>query len=453
MKHLIRWQYISKQCTGSLLRGLPLIAVMLITACTTSQPALKTPQEAYGAKPAYDYPINNPFAATIIGLPPQMRVDYSALPLPKERTITLYNDRKIPGGFWYQDGLRYSVLLQSKPAPLVYIIAGTGADNRAADMLTLGDMLFTGGYSVVLLPSTTHPNFIINASENFTPGNPLQDSKDLYNLMKQIDAKLAKETTITGHMLMGYSLGAWNAAYAAKLDDEQHALNFSRVVMINPPLSLYSSMKMIDGYLYRALPNGISGADSFVKGFLKRLSSVSQSSDALDFSNERLLIDAYDKYQPNDATLATIIGLSFRLAAVDMLFTADVMNHDGYVFPKNQDFTIATPLDSYMSVALRRSFKDYMDEMYFPIFHARYPGYTERDFIAQSNLESLSGYIAGSGKFFMITNKDDIILAPGELEKLVRLFGKNAVVFPNGGHLGNLGHPAVAYQILQFMQH
>ena len=211
-------------------------------------------------------------------------------------------------------------------------------------------------------------------------------------------------------------------------------------------------MQTLDALLYRSLPNGINSAYYFIKTTVQRLSSVEQSSDALDFRNERLLIDAYTQDKLGDSRLATIIGINFRLAAVSMLFTADVMGHDGYIFPKNREFTTGTPLDDYMGVALRTSFKDYFDELYTQKYLASDPSLTKQKLIAEGNLESLAGYIAQHKNIGMITNADDVILAPGEYKKLVRLFGKNAVTFPNGGHLGNLAHPAVAYRIVKFLR-
>ncbi len=414
----------NKSCLGR--RTFPLLVLLtatLITSCTP-EPKRITPQQVLNSPPAYNYPINNPYAATIIGLPPEMRVDYSAIPAPKDETLTLFKDRPIPEGFWYQDGFKYSQLLQPKAAPVVYVIAGTGADSRSETIRIISNILYASGFSIVLLPSPTHPNFIINASQNYIVGRPAQDAQDLYRVMKIVDRKIAVQATVTGHMLIGYSLGALDAAYTAKLDDEQKSLNFSKVLLINPPLSLYSSMKVLDTMLYRALPDGVNDADYFVKTALSRLSRVDQSSDALDFSNERLLLDAYNQYNPSDSRLATIIGLSFRLAAADMIFTSDVMSHSGYIFPKNQRFTTSTSLNPYLAVALRTSFRNYFDDIYTEKFRAEDRRLTKQALIDESSLQSMAGYISHHPEMGLITNRDDIILAPGELDKLVHLFGK-----------------------------
>ena len=37
-------------------------------------------------------------------------------------------------------------------------------------------------------------------------------------------------------------------------------------------------------------------------------------------------------------------------------------------------------------------------------------------------------------------NADDIILADGELDYLVGVFGARAKIYPDGGHCGNMAH-------------
>lgn len=363
----------------------------------------------------------------------------------------MFKDRRIPEGLWYENGLRYSVLLQKKPAALVYVIAGTGADCASPDMITIAEMLYSAGFSTVLLSSPTDPNFIVNASSNFIPGRPSQDAHDLYEVMKRLDPEITAESHATGHMLIGYSLGALDALFTARLDSEENALHFGKTLLINPPLNLYSSIKTLDRMFYKALPHGVDDADNFVKKTVKRLSSLKQSNDALDFGNEKLLLDAYNKYKPNDRQLQTIIGMSFRLAATNMIFVSDVMGHHGYVFPKNEEFTTGTHLNHYFAVTLRVRFQDYFNELYAHYYLAANPGLTKQALIDEDDVAGFAPFIK-THNIGVVTNADDIILAPGEYDRLVRLFGSKAITFPTGGHLGNLGYPAVAYRIIEFMK-
>ena len=96
---------------------------------------------------------------------------------------------------------------------------------------------------------------------------------------------------------------------------------------------------------------------------------------------------------------------------------------------------------------------NYFDEIYTEKYMSEDKNATRQSLIDESSLQSLAGYIASHPKIGLVTNRDDVILAPGESEKLAKLFGRNAMIYPNGGHLGNIADPAVTYHIVYFMEH
>jgi hypothetical protein len=51
-----------------------------------------------------------------------------------------------------------------------------------------------------------------------------------------------------------------------------------------------------------------------------------------------------------------------------------------------------------------------------------------------------------------MSNEDDIILAPGQIEFLQELFGPRAQVWPTGGHMGNLGSRAVTGYVVDYFR-
>src|SRR5688572_32380782 len=105
-----------------------------------------------------------------------------------------------------------------------------------------------------------------------------------------IDERLRRSVGISRYYLTGYSLGGWHAAYVAKLDDEQTGFGeqagfgFERVLLINPPLSLYHSVKEIDAMMVRGLPEGIYGLDAFLNRAVTRLVAY-RGTDPLDFQD------------------------------------------------------------------------------------------------------------------------------------------------------------------------
>lgn len=428
--------------------ALTALAAVLLFGCSNKDKALEEP--LFTSQPVYNYPLANPLAATIIGTPPDFKLARTADHKLDEREITIFPARKIPEGFWYYDGLQYGQMLQDRPAPIVYVIAGTGAGYRAAKNIAIGNVLYGLGYHVVLLPSPTHANFIVTASENFFPGNAQADARDLYRAIRMIDADIRKGTQITSENITGYSLGAWNATFIAELDSREKQIGFKKTLLLNPPLSLYTSMQKLDAMLYEGMPNGINGLDEFIDRTLARLSRVNSGSDPLDFSNENLLYETYLRTAPSNARMATMIGLTFRLSAANLVFTSDVMSQSGYIFPKDRPFESTTPLNDYLAVALRTGLGDYFKDVYLPYYTKSLPGMTDQALVADSSLFSIQNWIRQNPDIALITNSNDVILAPGEIAQLQSLFAGKSFVFPTGGHLGNLETPAYAYQVARF---
>ena len=76
-----------------------------------------------------------------------------------------------------------------------------------------------------------------------------------------------------------------------------------------------------------------------------------------------------------------------------------------------------------------------------PYFSARDSSMTRDRLIALSSLQEIEPYLSDADHIGMMTNADEIILAPGELDYLRKLFGPRATIYPKGGHCGNLAYP------------
>ncbi|HJW31244.1 MAG TPA: hypothetical protein VJ508_18580, partial [Saprospiraceae bacterium] len=147
-----------------------------------------------------------------------------------------------------------------------------------------------------------------------------------------------------------------------------------------------------------------------------------------------------------------IIGMSFRNSVANMVFVTDVANNAGYIKPKNLILYPTDSLTDYYNVAFQVSFIDYFNDLYVPFFQSKQPGVTEQDLIKASGLASIEDYLKHADKIGVVTNQDEIILAPGELDFLRRIFGQRLRVYPYGGHLGNMNYTENVAYMLQFFK-
>ncbi|WP_342348238.1 VacJ family lipoprotein [uncultured Nitrospira sp.] len=400
----------------------------------------------------YDYPDLSPYAATVAETPIALRAELPKKIPVKDFELKVFLDHKVPDVLWYDEKLRYSLLSQKGPAPLIFVIAGTGAGYNSEKMKVLQHAFFQAGFHVLSLSSPTHPNFIVSASSTGMPGHLLEDSQDLYRVMRLAWLEHQSDVQVTEFHLTGYSLGAAQAAFVSKLDEEQGDFHFKKVLMINPPVSLYTSTSILDDMLANNIPGVADTFPEFFDKVFHAFSEVYRKGDFVNFSGD-FLYTAYQDRQPADAVMAALIGTSFRLSSANMIFTSDVFTNSGYIKPKNLVLSTTDSLTDYYKVSARVTFLDYFREMFYPFFKIRYPELTEQSLIENLSLASLEEYLKHSTKIGLLHNADDFILGEGELDYLLSVFGPRAKIYPRGGHCGNLAHHATLAYIVEYFNH
>ncbi len=397
---------------------------------------------------AYGYPVPEPFTATVVGVPvPELRAKTSNVRL-KTGYLAKTVDREIPKALWYNSRIAFLYRLQRKPAPLVFVIAGTGGAHNTAHNQTLMRALYDAGLHVVGLASPTHTRFITAAGSTGVPGNMPVDAKDLYVVMKKVREKLNADKKITAFYLTGYSLGGSNVAYVARLDKDEGAFGFSRVLMINPPLSLYNSVSRLDRMI-QSVPGGIDNFPQFFRGLVDQVSAAYQKSDQVAF-DETLFFNVFKANPPGPDELAGLVGAAFRIAASNLMTASDMVTSFGFAIPANATATRTSSLTPFLQVTTRTGFTDFYHEMYFPFYQREQPSLTREEMAERQSLKAIQGFLGDAEYIGVVHNRDDIILEPGEIDFFPATFGDRAIIYPTGGHLGNLPYWENVQNVVKF---
>ena len=406
---------------------------------------------AWAEEQPYEYPIVNPYEATVIGTPDFARPELPAKIRVETLDMTVFGDRETPDVFWYWDTFRYSLAYQKGRAPLIFIVAGTGASYNSANMILLQKVFYKAGFHVINLSSPTCADFIVGASTTQIPGNIVDDTRDLYRVMQLAWNQVKDRIEVSEFYLTGYSLGGAQAAFLAKLDDERHLFDFKKVLLINPPVSLYNSARILDDMLVENIPGGLDHFDEFFNRMMQKLSKVYKRMGAIDLSSN-FLYDIYKFETFRDEGMEALIGISFRLSSSNMIFVSDVVTNTGYIKPKNLVLTTADSTTDYFKVACRTSFLDYFNQMFYPYFHGRQADLTKEALIESVSLKSIDDYLRNTKKIGLLHNEDDIILAPGEIDFFRQAFGSRAKIYPNGGHCGNMIYKENVDYMIEFFK-
>jgi hypothetical protein len=287
------------------------------------------------------------------------------------------------------------------------------------------------------------------------PGRLEDDAGDIYRVMQMIMQREGDSVQVTDYYLTGYSLGATQSAYVSKLDEDMKTFNFKKVLMINPSVSLYNSVTIIDDMLADNIPGGPDHFQAFWDDMFKRFSDAYEASDAVVFGPE-FLYKAYEKqvkegHKPDDGRMSALIGFAFRISSSSMVFTSDVMSNSGIIKPRNLELSKNENLADYAKVTARMRFIDYFDEILYPYYKTKQPGLSRQEMLDALGLKNIDSYLRNASKISLVTNEDDFILAPGEIDYLRQVFQDRGKFYPKGGHCGNMDYKTnVAYMISYF---
>jgi len=376
--------------------------------------------------------------ATVFGVPPQ---DMASLPAKvplSELRVSLPWRMPVPDVLWFDKKLHVWFSAQKYPAPLAIIISGTGSDGNTSKLQTLRAALYGAGYHVLTMPSPTFPGFIVSTSSTGVAGDLLQDGLDLYGAMQEIVAHLPRKVKVTDIDVLGYSLGGANAAIVKSIDAREGKLKIHRVVMINPPVSLFSSVGRLDKLFAQSIGSGDEGVERLYRRLYAQLANFYRASDRVEI-DENFLLEAAAATLKTDAEFSAAISLTFRLDLVNMFFCGDLYARTGVVIDPAHPPKVGDSLDNMQRVLRDKPFAEYFTRVFAPYYLKHRPGSTSASLIADNRLDIIGDALRNDGDYYAQTNSDDLILDQRELNWLKDTLGPRIAVYDHGGHLGNLG--------------
>jgi hypothetical protein len=376
--------------------------------------------------------------ATVFGTPPQdMAPMPNRVPL-SEINIELPWKRPVPAVFWFDRKLRVWFSAQDKPAPLAIVISGTGSDGNTAKLSVLRGALYGAGYHVLTMPSPTFPGFIVSASSTGVAGDLMQDGQDLYAAMQQIIEHLPRKVKITDIDVLGYSLGGANAAIVKSIDAREGKLKIHRVVMIDPPVSLFSSIGRLDKLFAASVGTGNDAIDSLYRELYAALANLYRASDRVEI-DEDFILGAAATVLKTDAEFAAAIALSFRLDLVNVFFAGDLYAGTGVVVDPKHPPKVSDSLEETQRILRNKPFSEYFTRVFAPYYLKHRPHTTAAALIANNRLDIIHDALQNDPDYYAQANSDDLILDKQELAWLRTTLGSKIAVYDHGGHLGNIG--------------
>ena len=399
---------------------------------------------------SYNFPIDDPYSATIIGSATMMTPGVSEnIPL-KVYEIQIKDKKDIPDVFWYASKFKFSFSKQkNKKAPLIFVLAGTGSDYNATRVKFMQRIFHDAGYHTIAISSQMSQQFMISASTNVMPGMLINDNEDIYKAMKLAYDKIKDQVEVTDFYIMGYSLGGTNAAVLSYIDEKEKAFNFKRVFMVNPPVELYDSAVKLDKYLDDYTGGKTVGIEKLLNTTLARVKGGLTSEYANIGSDTIYEIVKGDIL--SEAEKKAYIGLAFRLTSNDLNFISDFMNKS-HVYTKNPEkVNKYTNMREYFKAVNFATFEDYVNKVGFPYYNRYNKDFTIEGLKREASLRVIEDYLRTSSKIAAVTNSDELILNEKDINYLKDVFKDRLVIYPKGGHCGNMFYKENVDVMLKFV--
>ena len=399
---------------------------------------------------SYNFPIDNPYSATIIGSASMMTEGVSEnIPL-KVYGIQIKDKKDIPDVFWYASKFKFSFSKQkNKKAPLIFVLAGTGSDYSTTRVQFMQRIFHSAGYHTIAISSQMSQQFMISASSNSVPGLLLEDNEDIYKAMKLAYNKIKDQVEVTDFYIMGYSLGGSNAAVLSYIDEKEKAFNFKRVFMVNPPVNLYDSAVKLDKYLDDYTGGKSAGIEKLLNTTLAKIKGGLTSEYANIGADTIYNIVKGDIL--SDSEKKAYIGLAFRLASTDLNFISDFITKS-HIYTKNPEKVDKyTNMKEYFKAVNFATFEDYVNKIGFPYYKKYNKDLTTEDLKEKASLRVIEDYLRTSPKIAAVTNADELILNEKDFAFLKDVFKDRLIIYPKGGHCGNMFYKENVDIMLKFI--
>lgn len=333
--------------------------------------------------------------------------------------------------------LPYNLWLQPEPAPVFYLLPGFGGNRLGASTIALAEIAFERGHSVVAVSSPTNWEFMQHGASVTVPGFGPVDAHDVHVALTAIDRDL--EALWPGRFqerrLGGISIGAYETLLIAadrdrkaNGDDQAGLIEFELYLALNPPVSIEHALLQLDRFYNSPM----------VFEPEERAQRIEQIyGKVLYLSNGDLEPGTPLPFTELEARF--LIGLAFRLDLQFLILQSQDLHDSGVLLTKRSRLHMAP------------AFREASEYSYMEYFYAFVlPYYAERDsditldtagaelIFERSDLHSVGAALEANDRVRILTNANDFLLRPQDVEWLQARMGSRLTLSEDGGHLGNL---------------
>ncbi len=384
---------------------------------------------------SYHYPYINPYlaTATVSLLQGTENPPTSEIKDLRVKILAQRNDVYLLEGM---GELRYRFYQQNGPAPLIFIIPGLAGSAYSGTARFLAEWFAANGFHALILPSRFNWNFTLAASTSGYPGYIREDTRDLYSVLQRVlhDVNNRYHPQIGKIGMLGISDGALYTAYISEMESEKRQIGIDTYLLVNPPVDLFEAARKIDrmadiGKEYGPKHRAYLEAYSF--GVL---------AEALrhDINDPDYFADWNKRLGLTDRQIEYLIGKTMNDSVGDSIYVTGLVNDP----PILKTHISWGKRSERMKEARSFGLMGYVEKFLIPRLRRIYNKEINlKSLDTMNSIRRISPLLEKNQSVFLMHNLDDILIPAEDIAYLESIFGRRAMIYPHGGHLGNLWYP------------
>jgi hypothetical protein len=230
---------------------------------------------------------------------------------------------------------------------------------------------------------------------------------------------------------LGASLGALDGAYLSVIDARERKVGIDTYLLLNPPLDLTYALERVDEWNARGGTFGRAGSEALVARALAIVDAFSTESrdDPVVFDR---LTGKFATFTREE--IQFLLAKALQTALPELVYVTEVIqDRDG--LPTTRD-----EARRRIQAADRVTFVDYAERLAVPLWRQQAAGLPTnlQGFARRGSLTPILERLRGNPRVHIVHNADDVLTTRQSIRQLEQALGPRVVVFPYGGHLGNL---------------
>jgi len=230
---------------------------------------------------------------------------------------------------------------------------------------------------------------------------------------------------------LGASLGALDGAYLSVIDAQERKVGIDAYLLLNPPLDLTYALGRVDEWNALGRKFGRDRSEALVARALAIVDAFSteRRDDPVVFDR---LTGEFSKFTTEE--IQFLLAKALQTALPELVYVTEVIQG------RDARPTTRDEARRRIQAANRVTFVDYAERLAVPLWRRQGAGMpTDLQSLARrGSLTPILEQLRGNPRVHIVQNADDVLTTEQSIRQLQQVLGARVVVFPHGGHLGNL---------------